>query len=245
MIRQKMIEQKIGVKPDTVMRGGDVSRLEGLTDAVFGFAITLLVVSLDVPDNFDELQRELLHFPAFVACFALLLVFWRAHYDYFRRFGLEDGFVITVNSALLFVILFFVYPLKFLFSWTIDGLLGLPTDVMRPDGVATPAIEPQDIPLLMTFYGTGMVLIAVCFVLLYLHALRLGGVLNLTTRERIEAEGDLAECVAYIGIATLSIVLAWVFQSGTLSGLTYLLYPVAGGFFGRRTEARVRRASKT
>ncbi|NIV14887.1 MAG: DUF1211 domain-containing protein [Aliifodinibius sp.] len=33
-------------------RGGDVSRMEGFSDAVFAFALTLLVVSLQVPNSF-------------------------------------------------------------------------------------------------------------------------------------------------------------------------------------------------
>ena len=38
------------------IRSREVSRLEGLSDAVFGFAITLLVVSLEVPETFEELE---------------------------------------------------------------------------------------------------------------------------------------------------------------------------------------------
>jgi uncharacterized membrane protein len=39
----------------TWLRGREMSRIEGLSDAVFRFEITLLVVSLEVPNTFDEL----------------------------------------------------------------------------------------------------------------------------------------------------------------------------------------------
>jgi len=35
-------------------RGGEITRLEGFTDAVFAFAVTLLVVSLEVPHTFEN-----------------------------------------------------------------------------------------------------------------------------------------------------------------------------------------------
>ncbi|HKK38945.1 MAG TPA: hypothetical protein VJ949_05985 [Cryomorphaceae bacterium] len=40
-------------------RGIVTSRLENLTDAVFGFSITLLVVASEVPTNYVELEASI------------------------------------------------------------------------------------------------------------------------------------------------------------------------------------------
>ena len=60
--------------------GREVSRIEGFSDAVFGFALTLLVVSLEVPDNFDGLKQILRGFIPFAATFALVCWIWFEHY---------------------------------------------------------------------------------------------------------------------------------------------------------------------
>ena len=88
-------------------RRRDVSRVEGFSDAVFGFAVTLLVVSLEVPKTFDDLILTMRGFPAFAVSFALLFMIWRKHYTFFRRYDLEDGFVIGMTGVLLFVVLFY------------------------------------------------------------------------------------------------------------------------------------------
>ncbi len=97
-------------------RGDGVSRIEGLSDAVFGFAITLLVVSLGVPRSFDDLVRMLAGFPAFAATFGIVVIVWLAQYRFFRRYGLEDARTIRLNVVLLCLVVFFVYPLKLLFE---------------------------------------------------------------------------------------------------------------------------------
>lgn len=65
------------------LRGTEINRLEAFSDVVFGFALTLLVVSLEVPHTFEELMRDLRGFLPFAVCFALLLQVWYIHYLFF------------------------------------------------------------------------------------------------------------------------------------------------------------------
>ena len=46
MIREKFVERSVGSSMGFRWRSHEISRIEGLSDAVFGFAVTLLVVSL-------------------------------------------------------------------------------------------------------------------------------------------------------------------------------------------------------
>src|SRR3989339_649128 len=113
MLRNKLINKKVGAEPHFNWRSHEPVRIEGFSDAVFAFAITLLVVSLEVPKTFSELARAMLGFFPFAACFAFIIYVWYQHYIYFRRYGLTDVYVIVLNALLLFVILFYIYPLKF------------------------------------------------------------------------------------------------------------------------------------
>ena len=71
---------------------------------------------------------------------------WYDHYRFFRRYGLADGITTTLTGVLLFLVLFYVYPMKFLFTMLFDQLFGdAPANV----------IEPGQVPLLMLVYGAG------------------------------------------------------------------------------------------
>src|SRR4051812_29388346 len=83
MLRQARMDREKDVSADGFrIRGREVTRLEGFSDAVFAFALTLLVVSLEVPKSFAELMETMRGFLAFGVCFALLAVIWNHHYVY-------------------------------------------------------------------------------------------------------------------------------------------------------------------
>ena len=50
---------------------------------------------------------------AFGLSFGALICIWAVHDGCFRRYGLQDTWTIVLNACLLFVVLFYVYPLKF------------------------------------------------------------------------------------------------------------------------------------
>src|ERR1051326_3059955 len=161
-IREPLVKKGAGANKGFRWRGGDVSRVEGFSDAVFGFALTLLVVSLQVPRTFAELLTTLRGFLAFGICFALLYMVWERHYTFFRRYGLQDGLTVSLNGLLLFVVLLYVYPLKFLFTLFVDAVLGF-----ARVSLTTPEIATRDIPLLFTLYGLGFAAVFGIFALLH------------------------------------------------------------------------------
>ncbi|MEP6731515.1 MAG: TMEM175 family protein [bacterium] len=201
-------------------RGRDISRIEGLSDAVFAFAVTLLVVSLEAPKTFHDLTRLMHGFVSFGICFALLLMIWHAQYIYFRRYALDDKRSFLLNAALLFVVAFYVYPLKFLFTVFSNALTGY--HEVNAAGLPIEAMKVQDWRPLMLIYGAGFIALYVIFALLYLHAYKLRDELALSPMEAYETRGVVQENLVMIGIGTLSVTLAAV-NLPQFAGMAYVL----------------------
>jgi uncharacterized membrane protein len=244
MLRERLVRKRAGEEEGFSWRGEDVSRLEGFSDAVFAFAVTLLVVSLEVPQTFDELLAAMRGFFAFAVCFALLFSVWHDHYKFFRRYGLRDAFTVYLNAALLFILLFYVYPLKFLFTMLVDQLLGFDQKVRLPNGSVTEAIEPAQWPLLMVIYGAGFVAVQLVFVLLYLRAYSLRGALGLDAHEasitREEIQSSLLN--ALVGLASVAIAAIGGQEAVDWAGLIYLLIFPLQVINGRFMDSRRRRS---
>jgi hypothetical protein len=241
MLRQKLAEKHIGLQDGFALRGAEITRFEGLSDAVFGFAVTLLIVSLEVPRTFSQLQETMHGFFAFAICFVLLMMIWYQQYVYFRRYGLQDTVTIALNAALLFVVLFYIYPLKFLFNLLVDAWTGASLEVQLPDGTVHAVIEQFQMPALMITYSAGYLAISLVFIMLFLHAYRKRAQLELTALELFDTRWSIYNSVISGSVSLVSILLAWM-GGEKLVGAAGWIYPVlmlpgfsiAGRFAGRQ-----------
>jgi uncharacterized membrane protein len=180
MIRKKVAE--LTSSNEIKWRSHEPSRLETFSDAVFGFALTLIIVSIEVPKTFDELQETMKGTLSFAACFALLFQIWNNQNIFFRRYGLRDSRTIILNAVLLFVVLIYAYPLKFL-----TVLIFSDGRVMN-NGQLTDMIHPDQIRSLMLIYGAGFVAIYGLFFLMYRNAVKFAAEVGLTPWELFETK---------------------------------------------------------
>jgi uncharacterized membrane protein len=188
-------------------RSHEVARIEGFSDAVFGFAITLLIVSLEVPKTSTELFATMRGFGAFLVTFFILSAIWYAQYLFFRRYGLVDRVTVILNLALLFTVLFFVFPLKFLFTILLGDPLMRHAKVMTPRGLE-PAILPEHRPWIYLIYGIGFVAIFAVFALLYWYAYRQREKLELNEFEAWETQHALRRFLLAVGLGSTYLVVA-------------------------------------
>ena len=211
-------------------RSHEVSRIEAFSDVVFGFSLTLLVVSLEVPHTFTDLLADMRGFIPFAVCFSIFALVWWQHHNFFRRYGLDDGITATLNFVLLFVMLFYTYPLKFLFT----GMFGQMAGTIDSAGKQVHWIEPQQSSTLMIIYGLGYATVYLVFVLLYCNALRQRKELDLTRIEVFDTYTTMMESGLQLGLGASCALLSAVLPTNVagLAGFIFFLIPVGMSLIG-------------
>ena len=219
-------------------RTHEISRLEAFSDAVFAFALTLLVVSLEVPKSYDQLINLMSGFPAFACCFGVLLWIWYEHNLFFRRYGMQDPYTVLLNGALLFVVMFYVYPLKFMF----DAGFGqfLPTR----QGIVPMTLG--ELAHASAIYGLGFVVLFLMFALLYRHAYHKRHQLELTPLEIFDVRAFAGQQLvsAAVGSVVVLIALAVPRRYAFISPMSFILMWPAHALYETRT-GRKRKALET
>lgn len=214
------------------LRAKEVSRVEAFSDIVFGFALTLIVVSLEVPKTFAALMEEMSGFLGFAICFTILMWIWHAHHTFFRRYGLTDELTIALNTTLLFLVLFYVYPMKFIFE--------LATRHLHDPGAGDPA-------RLYLIYALGFAGIFTVFLLLYAHAWRKREQLQLNVLELHDTRTTMIMYASYVAIGVTATLIA-LFASGpalSFAGWIYFLLGPVSAFVGARRGRQRRELEAT
>jgi len=135
----------------------DKARLEAFSDGVFGFAITLLVLGVQVPSlktvSDAELRVALLQslsqLVPYVTSFATIGIIWLNHHAMFNSVERVEHTTLSLNLFLLLVVTFIPYP----------------TAVLSRYGA---------IPSSASLYGCALTLLGIAYSLLWIHLDRRG-----------------------------------------------------------------------
>ena len=245
MLRSVFKDNRIGMNKEFRFRGGVQTRLETFSDAVFALSITLLIVSNTVPVSFDDMIKVFADFIPFALCMALITYIWYEHFLFFIRFGFRNKKIVLLNAILLFLILFFVYPLKFLSKMLVGiyikpliNLLGGDTQwVLGPADMIADVSQMSWLIIIYGLFGTSIFLL---MALMYKYALSKKEELELNEIEEFDTKTSLQSLVIMGGVPFLSILIALFFKNsmlgGILGGFIYMLYIPLFIYFGRKNQ---------
>lgn len=200
------------IKSYLSLRGNNVFRIEALSDGVFAISVTLLIMSLEVPKTYLELKNIMWQFLPFSITVSVIFLIWWQQNNFFRHYGLADSKIKLLNLVLLVVVLFYVFPLKFLFSILFYAITGI--DFQNNQSLETSySISYQDFPGLIVFFSVGYLLVWLIFFLLYYHVSHKKKLLKLTTYEIIILKSDQRDALFQMSVgvlATIAASLGWI-----------------------------------
>jgi uncharacterized membrane protein len=166
------------------------ARLESFSDGVFAFAITLLVLGIQVPElrngGDQELRFALVHslsqLVPYVTSFATIGIIWLNHHSLFHSVQRVDHATLTLNLLLLLIVSFIPYP----------------TAVLSRFG---------PMPSSAFLYGLILTLLGIAYSLLsmHLHRRRLGTDLHNEVEMRRSKWRNVAGTLTYASAAILAL----------------------------------------
>jgi uncharacterized membrane protein len=215
-------------------RNYEIQRIETFSDGVFAFAVTLLIVSLEVPKSFEELVTTMRGFFAFGISFMLLFMIWNEQHRFFRSYGLDDFWTMVLNGTLLFIVLFYVYPLKFLFTLLFSEQIYGPHN-------SPFKINQHQVPALMIIYAMGFMIIYTLFFLMYVHANGKSIKLGLTPTEKFNCKSSMYRILIMVIVGAVSLLAAMMLKdayAGYAGMVYFLISPAIWIFFTFRSKIK-------
>ena len=186
------------------LRGLAMTRMETFADAAFAFAVTLLVISVDdVPRSFDEMLTALKSTPVFLFASAQIFVFWLAHRNWSRVYGLDDGKAVALTLLLVLSLLVMVFPLRIVYglgaSAITNGWIPKPFEL-------NDSVWEDQLRVIFVMLGVSWACLAGVVVAMFAYVL--------TQREDLDLnEAELTNAKTFI----------WVFSIVSLSGISSMV----------------------
>ncbi|MBK7232053.1 MAG: DUF1211 domain-containing protein [Saprospiraceae bacterium] len=203
-------------------RGTNASRIENFTDAVFSIAITLLIFNLSNPNSFADLLTFTKTLPAFLISIGFLIMIWNEHVRFSEIYTLNDSKLAVLNTLFIALVIFYVYPLRFLTLFLTNFFFN--TDIAV-------SIQYNQVPYLMIYYGAIAFALYFVLYLFYKQADKLKNELNFNEYEVFYTHSQKRRMFIMFIVPLLSIVLSIIVNqfsyilASIIGGLTYWLYP--------------------
>jgi uncharacterized membrane protein len=240
MIRD-VFKLNIGMNREFRFRGTEPGRLENFSDAVFALALTLLLISTSPPTTFIQVKKFVFDLVPFAMCIALIVLIWHEHFVFYYRYGLRNGKVVFLNTLFLVIVLFYVYPLKFLTKLSLFAIaVPFNVDWLKSDLQAM--MKDGHMGDLMIIYGMGAASVFLVLMLMYRYALTKADELELNEIELYDTRTSVRTNLVMATIPLLSVVVALIFYrhwlGGAFAGITYFLYTPVMFIYSRRVEKK-------
>lgn len=224
MFRKSVLSNKKQATDKITWRGHEITRIEAFSDAVFAFAVTLLIMSLEVPKNAEELLKALHFIIPFGVCFAITMTIWYNQNIFFRRYGLHDLVTIALNSTLMFLVLVYMFPLKFLIG-----------SVMTREFVFD---SKEQLVSIYSMYTGGFACFYFLFSMMYLNAYKKRALLKMTPIESFTTMTSVYSNLIITIVAIIAVVVALQgYINMNYAGFVFfLIWPAMTIFHARRKK---------
>lgn len=192
--------------------------MEAFADAAFAIVLALTFLQ-EVPRSYVDLKAAAWGLIPFAITFVVVVMIWTDHYRFFRRYGLRDPHTFYCNLLLLFLVMVFAFPLKFLFTALFVMWVG-PIGDLTPEELFLGS-GPNDAYFIILFYSAGFGSIYATLWSMYRNALKCSDELGLDDVERHATVTSIYNCLVYVAFAALSIALIVITEIPPLAGLVY------------------------
>lgn len=228
--------------PNFNYRGKNPGRLDNLTDAVFGIAITLLIFNLVNPNSFEDLVAFTKTLPAFLVSIAFLMLVWKEHVNFSQIYGLHNAWIEALNVLFIALIIFYVYPLRF---WTL-----FLTNFLFETNISI-QIKAAQVPDLMIYYGFVAMALYVCLFFFYLNSYRNREFLLLNIHEILHTRMQIVRMLIFITVPAISILMISLLRgvnvavASIIGGMTYILYTPLMIFWSKKYHSKINQLRRT